>query len=467
MRTERWYTHSGPWLDSSTTSVRAHSTDSRETSNRDRTLRTTAAPVRGHRCRGSSTTRHRSSMPRTDGRGDASGVVVRGSPRTVRRRAHAGRNQCAIHWSRPRRRPAGDARLADLAPGRNDPLHRVRHRDPRRPPVRIRRSRRRAAAALGGDPDSRGGTRRGPHAPRAPALPAARGAGLRGARELLRGQRGPARRPSARRLPARLRVVRAAAHLVHGDRRVQRVQPDRRHARARERDRADHVRRHRARRRLGARPRDARAGARDDGRARRLPGLELPARQDLPRRCRRVFHRLHLRGARDPARREQRRDLGLVRHRAGGLPDRRHAVRDVPARHGASRAADGRPTRCTCTRSCSAASRSRASGAGWTAACRISARPAQERRRGDRRAGDQSERHLHLHRANRRVAPRLWVHSLLCLAMAVVFYDNTYALLGCLAGYTLFYTSRYRHLVRFGQRQVRRVLREQGVGRKP
>ena len=52
------------------------------------------------------------------------------------------------------------------------------------------------------------------------------------------------------------------------------------------------------------------------------------------------------------------------------------------------------------------------------------------------------------------------------LAMAVVFYDNTYALLGCLAGYTLFYTSRYRHLVRFGQRQVRRALREQGGGRK-
>ncbi len=93
--------------------------------------------------------------------------------------------------------------------------------------------------------------------------------------------------------------------------------------------------------------------------------------------------------------------------------------------------------------------------------------PGEERRRGDRRAGDQTERHRQLHRANRRVAPRLWVHSLLCLAMAVVFYDNTYALLGCLAGYTLFYTSRYRHLVRFGQRQVRRVLREQGVGRKP
>ena len=85
-----------------------------------------------------------------------------------------------------------------------------------------------------------------------------------------------------------------------------------------------------------------------------------------------------------------------------------------------------------------------------------------ERRRGERRAGDKSERHLHLHRANGRVAPRLWVHSLLCLAMAVVFYDNTYALLGCLAGYTLFYRSRYRHLVRFGRRQVRRVLKEQG-----
>ena len=73
-----------------------------------------------------------------------------------------------------------------------------------------------------------------------------------------------------------------------------------------------------------------------------------------------------------------------------------------------------------------------------------------------------ARRHLHLHRANGRVAPRLWVHSLACLAMAFAFYGNTYALLGCLAGYTLFYTSRYRALVRFGRRQVRRVPQRAG-----
>ena len=42
---------------------------------------------------------------------------------------------------------------------------------------------------------------------------------------------------------------------------------------------------------------------------------------------RRVLHRLHVRGAVDPARRAQQRHLGVVRHHAGRLPDRRHAVR--------------------------------------------------------------------------------------------------------------------------------------------
>ena len=68
-----------------------------------------------------------------------------------------------------------------------------------------------------------------------------------------------------------------------------------------------------------------------------------------------------------------------------------------------------------------------------------------------------ARRHLHLHPANGRVASRLWVHSFACLAMAVAFYDNTYAQLACLAGYTLFYTRRYRAPVRFGRPQVQRV----------
>ncbi len=81
-----------------------------------------------------------------------------------------------------------------------------------------------------------------------------------------------------------------------------------------------------------------------------------------------------------------------------------------------------------------------------------------ERRRMPWRAEDASQRTGHLHRANLRVAPGLWVHSLACLAMAIVFYDNTWALLACLAVYAMFYTVRYRALVRFGRRQVRRAL---------
>jgi len=71
-------------------------------------------------------------------------------------------------------------------------------------------------------------------------------------------------------------------------------------------------------------------------------------------------------------------------------------------------------------------------------------------------------RHRHLHRANGRVASRLRVRRLACVAMAIVFYDNTYALFGRLAGHTLFYTSRYRQLVGFGRRQVRRVPQRAG-----
>lgn len=90
-----------------------------------------------------------------------------------------------------------------------------------------------------------------------------------------------------------------------------------------------------------------------------------------------------------------------------------------------------------------------------------------ERRRAERRGEDRELRHRQLHRANLRVAPRLWLHSLACLAMAIVFYDNTWALLACLAVYALIYTSRYRALVRFGRRQVRRVILAHGDRRDP
>ena len=60
-----------------------------------------------------------------------------------------------------------------------------------------------------------------------------------------------------------------------------------------------------------------------------------------------------------------------------------------------------------------------------------------------------------LRRANARVAPRLWLHSVLCFALAVLFHDNTPALWGCLAVYAAFYLSQYRALVRFRSKAAR------------
>jgi hypothetical protein len=58
--------------------------------------------------------------------------------------------------------------------------------------------------------------------------------------------------------------------------------------------------------------------------------------------------------------------------------------------------------------------------------------------------------------ANARVAPRLWIHSAMCFALAVLFFNNTPALWACLAAYTAFYVSRYRELVLFRARRPRR-----------
>jgi hypothetical protein len=60
-------------------------------------------------------------------------------------------------------------------------------------------------------------------------------------------------------------------------------------------------------------------------------------------------------------------------------------------------------------------------------------------------------------RANARVAPRLWVHSILCLALAVLFRDNTPALWLGLAAYTVFYVYQYRELVLFRGRRARHL----------
>jgi UDP-N-acetylmuramyl pentapeptide phosphotransferase/UDP-N-acetylglucosamine-1-phosphate transferase len=66
------------------------------------------------------------------------------------------------------------------------------------------------------------------------------------------------------------------------------------------------------------------------------------------------------------------------------------------------------------------------------------------------------QKRFSLRRANARVAPRLWLHSALCFALAVFFHDHTPALWGCLAAYTAFYVSQYRALVRFRGKGVRR-----------
>ena len=60
-------------------------------------------------------------------------------------------------------------------------------------------------------------------------------------------------------------------------------------------------------------------------------------------------------------------------------------------------------------------------------------------------------------RANGRVAPRVWLHSALCFALAVVFHDNTPALWFGLLVYAAFYMNRYRTLVRFRRRRARRT----------
>jgi len=58
-------------------------------------------------------------------------------------------------------------------------------------------------------------------------------------------------------------------------------------------------------------------------------------------------------------------------------------------------------------------------------------------------------------RANARVAPRLWLHSAICLALAVLFHNNTPLIWLCIAAYVLVYVLRYRTLARFGRTRRR------------
>ncbi len=64
---------------------------------------------------------------------------------------------------------------------------------------------------------------------------------------------------------------------------------------------------------------------------------------------------------------------------------------------------------------------------------------------------------MNLVRANARVAPRLWLHSVLCLALAVVFHDNTPGLWLAFAVYMAFYVHRYRELALFRGKRARRM----------
>src|SRR5258705_1409334 len=68
---------------------------------------------------------------------------------------------------------------------------------------------------------------------------------------------------------------------------------------------------------------------------------------------------------------------------------------------------------------------------------------------------ERKEGEVSLAHANARVAPRLWMHSALCLALALLMHDNTPALWLGLAAYTAFYVGRYRELVLFRRWRTR------------
>lgn len=61
---------------------------------------------------------------------------------------------------------------------------------------------------------------------------------------------------------------------------------------------------------------------------------------------------------------------------------------------------------------------------------------------------------MSLQRANARVAPRLWLHSAACFALAVLFHRNTPLIWVAIAAYTAFYLLQYRRLIRFRRQRV-------------
>lgn len=81
---------------------------------------------------------------------------------------------------------------------------------------------------------------------------------------------------------------------------------------------------------------------------------------------------------------------------------------------------------------------------------------AQRRQPGDRRVrnierSNANERRVPLRRANPQVAPRLWLHSALCLATALTFYDNTPALISFTLMYAIYYIVCYRTAMRLSE----------------
>jgi UDP-N-acetylmuramyl pentapeptide phosphotransferase/UDP-N-acetylglucosamine-1-phosphate transferase len=60
--------------------------------------------------------------------------------------------------------------------------------------------------------------------------------------------------------------------------------------------------------------------------------------------------------------------------------------------------------------------------------------------------GERRRQDPNICRANARVSTRMWLHGLLCLALALIFHSNTGALLAGLLVYVIFYIAHYRTL---------------------
>ena len=87
--------------------------------------------------------------------------------------------------------------------------------------------------------------------------------------------------------------------------------------------------------------------------------------------------------------------------------------------------------------------------------------PLEERRRnlGAVRHHGRERREQPQRRANRRVAPHLWLHGVLCLVIALLYHDNTPILIGFTLIYGVFYWICYRHALRLsGEIAVARLM---------